>query len=161
MTEQQEEPSMEEILSSIRRILSTEEGVKTVGEKIPSDAIEQVVSQPIDEDVMDLTPEMLCENEQKAPQAEPEYHHDMELLSEETVQASADQLNNLTAHLIHNRGHEHSEKNPKTSVADGALEELVSALLRPYLKDWLDAHLPSVVEKIVKKEVERLTNKVG
>ena len=29
-------------------------------------------------------------------------------------------------------------------------------LLRPMLKDWLDAHLPAIVEAQVRKEVERI-----
>ena len=159
MTEETE-PSMEEILSSIRRILSTEEGVKTVGEKIPSDIVEGTLSQPQSNDVMDLTPDMLCQDENNAEEKPIEHHSDMELLSEETVQASTDQLSNLTAHLIHSNADAVDNKGPEASSSHDSLETLVTSLLRPYLKQWLDEHLPAIVERIVKKEVERLTDKV-
>lgn len=36
------------------------------------------------------------------------------------------------------------------------LEDLVSEMLRPMLKDWLDDNLPSLVERLVKAEIERV-----
>jgi cell pole-organizing protein PopZ len=40
-----------------------------------------------------------------------------------------------------------------------SLEGLTRELLRPMLKDWLDANLPSLVEALVAKEIERITKK--
>ena len=37
------------------------------------------------------------------------------------------------------------------------LENVVRELLRPMLKDWLDENLPSVVEAMVEREIERLS----
>ena len=37
------------------------------------------------------------------------------------------------------------------------LEEVVSELLRPMLKSWLDDNLPGLVERIVKAEIERVS----
>lgn len=37
-----------------------------------------------------------------------------------------------------------------------SLEDVVVELLRPMLRDWVDEHLPSVVEKLVKAEIERV-----
>lgn len=42
------------------------------------------------------------------------------------------------------------------SSDDKSLETIVRELLRPMLKDWLDANLPSIVEKKVREEVERI-----
>ncbi|MGN1090881.1 MAG: DUF2497 domain-containing protein [Alphaproteobacteria bacterium] len=155
MTEQPTEPSMEEILSSIRRILSTEDGTKNKTEEKLSEVIAQKENfEPKADDVMELTQDMLCEEEKKEPEQPSEHfdNSDMELLSEATLQASADRLNNLTERLI-------SDKKPScnTSVSEQTMEDFVASLLRPYLKEWLDAHLPDLVEKIVSKEVERLT----
>ncbi|WP_245701886.1 DUF2497 domain-containing protein [Thalassobaculum litoreum] len=36
------------------------------------------------------------------------------------------------------------------------LERLTRELMRPMLKDWLDQHLPSMVERLVREEIERL-----
>ena len=37
-----------------------------------------------------------------------------------------------------------------------SLEDVVVELLRPMLRSWVDEHLPSVVEKLVKAEIERV-----
>jgi uncharacterized protein len=36
------------------------------------------------------------------------------------------------------------------------LEDMVRELLRPHMKDWLDAHLPQLVERLVREEIARL-----
>lgn len=37
-----------------------------------------------------------------------------------------------------------------------SLEDVVVELLRPMLRGWVDEHLPSIVEKLVKAEIERV-----
>ena len=37
------------------------------------------------------------------------------------------------------------------------LEDLVKDMLKPMLKDWLDANLPGLVERLVRAEIERVT----
>ena len=41
------------------------------------------------------------------------------------------------------------------------LDELARSLLRPMLKEWLDANLPGIVEAQVRKEVERIARSAG
>ncbi len=41
------------------------------------------------------------------------------------------------------------------------LEDIVAQQLRPLLKDWLDENLPSLIDRIVSKELERLANKAA
>lgn len=41
------------------------------------------------------------------------------------------------------------------------VDELARALLRPMLKEWLDANLPAIVEAQVRKEVERIARTAG
>jgi hypothetical protein len=36
------------------------------------------------------------------------------------------------------------------------LESLVRELLRPMLKHWLDDHLPPMIERIVREEIQRM-----
>jgi uncharacterized protein len=36
------------------------------------------------------------------------------------------------------------------------LEDMVRELLRPHMKEWLDAHLPQLVERLVRDEIARL-----
>jgi uncharacterized protein len=40
-----------------------------------------------------------------------------------------------------------------------SIEDVVRAELRPMLKDWLDAHLPGLVERLVRVEIERVLGK--
>ena len=44
----------------------------------------------------------------------------------------------------------------KNSAMDG-LDGKVEALLRPMLRDWLDNNLPSMVERLVRDEIERVS----
>ena len=37
------------------------------------------------------------------------------------------------------------------------LEDLVAEMLKPMLKDWLDDNLPSLVERIVQEEIQRVS----
>ncbi|MGV3577415.1 DUF2497 domain-containing protein [Brevundimonas sp.] len=41
------------------------------------------------------------------------------------------------------------------------IDDLARSLLRPMLKDWLDANLPGIVEAAVRKEVERISRNAG
>lgn len=50
----------------------------------------------------------------------------------------------------------------ETSTPSGpTLDELARSLLRPMLKEWLDANLPAIVEAQVRKEVERIARNAG
>ena len=39
------------------------------------------------------------------------------------------------------------------------LEGIVTEMLRPVLKDWLDQNLPTIVEDLVQKEIERVSGR--
>ena len=46
------------------------------------------------------------------------------------------------------------------SFGDGrTVEGLVAELLRPMLKEWLDANLPPIVEKLVQAEIDRINKR--
>lgn len=44
-------------------------------------------------------------------------------------------------------------------ASDAAVAGLVRDMLRPMLRDWLDANLPALVERLVAEEVRRITAK--
>jgi cell pole-organizing protein PopZ len=44
---------------------------------------------------------------------------------------------------------------------DRTLEDLVSEILRPMLKAWLDENLPTIVERLVRAEIERMSRGRG
>ena len=47
------------------------------------------------------------------------------------------------------------------SVSRGgvSLEDIVREEIRPVLKSWLESHLPSLVERIVRAEIERVVDR--
>jgi uncharacterized protein len=52
---------------------------------------------------------------------------------------------------------------PELSVGTGSrtLEEIVRDALRPLLRAWLDDHLPGIVERLVRDEIERVARETG
>tara|TARA_B100000161_G_C33508975_1_gene395427 strand:- start:825 stop:1076 length:252 start_codon:yes stop_codon:yes gene_type:complete len=46
-------------------------------------------------------------------------------------------------------------------MGEGAvtLERLTRELMRPMLREWLDQHLPMLVERLVREEIERLVQR--
>jgi cell pole-organizing protein PopZ len=51
----------------------------------------------------------------------------------------------------------------QTILVDNArtLEDLVREMLQPMLKSWLDDNLPTVVERLVRAEIERVSRGKG
>lgn len=50
-----------------------------------------------------------------------------------------------------------------TSPSGGprTLEDIVGEALRPLLQDWLDEHLPEIVERLVREEIARVVKEAG
>jgi cell pole-organizing protein PopZ len=48
---------------------------------------------------------------------------------------------------------------PALGPGGKTIEDLVKEMLRPMLKDWLDRNLPGIVERYVEREVVRLTRR--
>ncbi|MBT2186017.1 DUF2497 domain-containing protein [Sphingobium sp. H33] len=84
-----------------------------------------------------------------APAAAPAPTPPSVVMSDDSAKAARESLVNLSKLLV--------------SPEDGAsntLEGLVREMLRPMLKDWLDANLPEMVESMVKREIDRITGRV-
>ena len=147
------EPTMEDILSSIKKIIS-EDTSKTLSVPRPrrvaprDDAQKESVSETEaaatvdDEDILELTEtsrESIPEIASPAPFA---------LVSPNAEVASRSALEALSALIV----------KPEVNGTD-TLEGLVREMLRPMLKEWLDANLPQVVEGLVSKEIARISGK--
>jgi cell pole-organizing protein PopZ len=50
---------------------------------------------------------------------------------------------------------------PSAAPPSPSLEEVVRSELRPYLKAWLDEHMPPMVERLVRAEITRLIGRSG
>ncbi len=71
------------------------------------------------------------------------------VMSDDSAQAARESLVNLSKLLL----------SPEDGQAN-TLEGLVREMLRPMLKEWLDAKLPGMVEVMVKREIDRITGRV-
>jgi uncharacterized protein len=170
------DPSMEDILASIRRILSEEE--QPAGAK-PAEG-EPVLTEPPDDDVLVLEPSMMIA-EPRATAAAPaspaisEPVSDIitveppdtdtaivaadpaggaDLVAPETARAAAASVSELVATLA-------GERSTRVYGGGPTIEDLVRAELRPVLKEWLDTHLPSLVERLVRTEIERVVGRIA
>lgn len=189
--ESQQEPTMEEILASIRRIISEEdenpaeqavpeepaeevvqdepelsapegdytdgefEGEESEGEEseppqevyeddpvtenaLKEDYVDEVVDNPV---IEEPSPVEFDEPVQEAPEIEEG------LLSADAAVAASAAFGDLNRTLT-------------VSLGEGkTVEAIVSDLLRPLLKSWLDQHLPPLVEEMVQEEIERLARR--
>lgn len=155
---------MEDILASIRRILNEGEGEAagaTAAEAAPpaeaaaTPATEPVAAAPEpapaageppanETDVLILDPAMMVTDT-----ATTDAPAEATLASTETVAAASQSVGALKKAL--SERHAQVYKGPAVS-----LEEIVREEVRPVLKDWLNAHLPSIVERLVRTEIERV-----
>ncbi len=178
MGDMSKEPSMEEILSSIKRIIA-EEGedalqaaprrarTETAARAMP---VEISVPSPetdlpeidLDDDlgfdvetdeVLELTDEIAVEEPVAAPKSTraapapaPTAPEPASILSVESEIAARQSLSALSSMLVGSKDGQ-----------DNTLDGLVRSMLRPMLKEWLDARLPSLVEEMVAKEIARIT----
>jgi cell pole-organizing protein PopZ len=162
MGDMTKEPSMEEILSSIKRIIAEEgeEAVQAAPRRMRAEAkaapapVEPVHIEPVVEEVLELTDEIAEEEAVPALKATPktapvaETDTDDSILSVESEVAARHSLSALSSMLV----------TPKDG-GDNTLEGLVRAMLKPMLKEWLDTRLPSMVEEMVAKEIARITGR--
>ncbi len=183
------DPSMDDILASIRRILSDEEKAG----KAPGSAEGVLMLEPsmvVDETAPAAPPEPADqphvmtkpepppspnaheprqEHEAQMPRApaaepfpvrmeEPPQAHEPALAPEPLVApaaaaAAASSVGTLMRTLV-------AERNAAIHRGGPSIEDLVREEIRPLLKDWLDTHLPGLVERLVRAEIERVVGRI-
>jgi cell pole-organizing protein PopZ len=170
------DPSMEDILASIRRILSEEEpAAQPPG---PPAAAEPEAAEEKADDVLVLDPSMLVDEEAAPappPLAEPEpppapfappppfaapsplpplevVTPSPTLLAPETAAAATSSVGNLMRTLA-------TERTMQVHRDGPTIEDIVREELRPLLKQWLDTNLPDLVERLVRTEIERVVRR--
>ncbi|MDZ3830550.1 MAG: DUF2497 domain-containing protein [Sphingopyxis sp.] len=139
MGDMSREPSMEDILSSIRRVIARDEAPGT--NRAPREAAP--------EDVLDLHEEELAESAAAAVAA------DDELVSSASADAARQSLEALSAAIAPAA----TPSAPLGAAAGRTMEDVVLDALRPMLKEWLDTNLPPLVEAMVAKEISRITGR--
>jgi cell pole-organizing protein PopZ len=148
---QEGEPSVEEILDSIKKVIARDNRESASAERkrretagMRDDDGYEAEAEPDDGTVLELgdAGEMI-EETGVAPDATDG------LLSDEAEQSMRDSLAELTA-LAEAGG-------AQQACAGGtSVEGMVREMLKPMLAQWLDKHMPAIVERLVKAEIARL-----
>jgi hypothetical protein len=146
-----------------------------VPDAAPATALEPPAPDEKPDDVLVLDPSMLVEDEEEeaaAPSlpspAEPvpsvaqvaaapsmesmEFMPPSALLAPETEAAATTSVGNLMRSLA-------TERTMRVHRDGPTIEDIVREELRPLLKQWLDAHLPDLVERLVQAEIERVVHR--
>ena len=176
---------MEEILASIRRIISEDgkpEGAAPKAAAAASaaagkaDVLEltevveedgSVVSlsrndadtEPEEAAALEAEPEAMAdpEPEEPAPPVRPAVpappRDDDALVSAATAAAAAGALAGL------NNAANRTNAGPVLGTTGRTVEDLVVEALRPMLREWLDANLPKLTERLVKREIARIARR--
>lgn len=149
------EPTMEEILASIKKIIAEDGEAPIAAPDARSQRTPPAIEDdepPVADDVLELTDAVEPETPTEAVAEEPAPTHvDTEMAkeaiaSDETVRTSQAALAALA-----------SMAKPVEAEDDGhPLEGLVREMLRPMLKEWLDENLPGLVEELVAREIARI-----
>jgi cell pole-organizing protein PopZ len=152
-TRAQQEPSMEEILASIRRMIAEDDparGRAAAGDSARVQATPAAASPaPVDDDVLELT-EALDDPRPTAPPAPAAAAaaEDDAVVSPASASAALAALARLNA----------AAPPPAAVHKSQTVDDLARELLRPMLKEWLDANLPRLVEQAVEREVSRIAS---
>lgn len=161
---------MEEILASIRRIISEDDAPAEPKAEAESEEPASAPEPESEDDVLELT-DVASDNDSVVsigdidayeasaalePVAEPEplpmpsfdvpepVSASGHLVSDVTASTAATAFSTLSSSLL-------MPKEGRT------IEDLLRELLQPMLKQWLDANLPAIVEEQVRQEVERIS----
>lgn len=174
-----QEPSMEDILASIRRILA-EDGAHSqeIGRAGPdADADAAAVLSPEAETEPERAPEELVMNEAADPlvadrDTEPSIGRPGAVAAEEDVFLLSPEMRASSPTLVSQRAAENStdvlsqlaraildRRDIAVAARDVTLESMVREMLRPLLREWLDRNLPYLIERLVKKEIDLMINR--
>ncbi len=159
MSNAQPEPSMEEILASIRRIISEDED-----EPAPKPA-------PRVEPFRPAAPEpprpAAVQPPRPAPQPDPAPEptfatEDVEMIRKNVAEAMEDDDGIVATETATAASKAFMSLSQTVQVSDGrgrTMEDIVIEMLRPMIKDWLDQNLATIVEEKVEEEVQRVARR--
>lgn len=173
----QDEPSIEEILGSIRRIIAEDEDAPAeaaeepleLTNKIDPDGtiVQQEIAPEIEEPIIEEEP--VIEEPPVAAQPPAPPASATKLAFEEEVKPMSD-IQDTTEDLISATTADATaavmaKLARRTAIVEEGnegvtIEAIVRQMLRPMLREWLDGHLPDIVEKVVARELERLSKRI-
>ena len=149
MMGQQGEASVEEILESIKKVIARDNRVGALEERRRRET--QGVVEPASDDEAEEVLE-LGEHDEAV---EVDQADEQPLITESARESMRENLAAL-AMMAQPGAAPQIVRSGETS-----LEGLVREMLRPMLAQWLDTHLPGMVENMVKAEISRIAGKRG
>ena len=146
------DPAMDDILASIRRILNEDEAQGGAQGNATPGTGGQPAAEPLQ-----LTEAMMVEPTPAAPPPAPPAEAAPALAAESlvapaVVAATTAAVGQLLRAVAQERGAPVHRGGP-------SIEDVVREELRPLLKEWLDQHLPPIVERLVRAEIERVVGR--
>ncbi|MFB0611904.1 DUF2497 domain-containing protein [Aurantiacibacter poecillastricola] len=169
---QEGEPSVEEILESIKKVIARDQGgfAQTQPRKREALVARVETPEPADEeeanDVLDLGVIGAALNEDASEEALIE--------SEDADEDDSDTAGSSFSERLTNDAAAEAMRQSLAALAmlsdpparpqivrqgETSLEGLVREMMRPMLAKWLDANLPDIVERLVKAEIARIAGK--
>ena len=139
MARPEQEPSVEDILASIKKVMA-EDAAELSKPKRGKKKANRETSENSEESVLELTETIEDQTEEPLVNA----------ISGEAVRESLAALSTLA---------EPGKAPQIVRSGETSLEGLVREMLRPMLQQWLDDNLPDMVEELVAKEIARITSK--
>jgi cell pole-organizing protein PopZ len=151
--ENQSEPSMDDILASIRKIISEEGPEGAQGAQPAGDGDEEVLelTQVVKDD--GSLSELDREGAGQGSAAQGGTPTSGGLVSSTAAAAATSSIAELAGSL--------RREPPSKSVIGGGkpLDALVREALDPYLRAWLDANLGKLVDRVVREEIQKLVRR--
>lgn len=161
MSNAQPEPSMEEILASIRRIISEDEEEPAPKAAPRAEPPRAAITEPARSEP--LRPPPRPAPVQQAPRPEPSFAtEDVEMIKKNVTDAMVDDDAIIAEQTAAAASRAFMNLSQSVQVSDGrgrTLEDLVVEMLKPMIKDWLDQNLPQIVEEKVEEEVQRVARR--
>ena len=152
------EPSVEEILESIKKVIARDNRDAQQAERRQREDAGMILTpgKPTDQNGNDLDDEgEVLDLEDELIHAEPAPLGEDGLTTESAARSMRDSLAAL-AMIAEPGAQPQIVRSGETS-----LEGLVRDMLRPMLAEWLDRNLPEMVERLVKAEIARIAGKKG
>ena len=153
---QQGEPSVEEILESIKRVIARDNRETAQVERrhresagLGTDTLIATDEDADEDGIFDLGEAVELDEREGREEASPR------LTTERTAGAMRESLAAL-AMLAEPGAQPQIVRSGETS-----LEGLVRDMLRPMLAQWLETHLPAIVDRMVQAEIARIAGKKG
>lgn len=150
------EPSVEEILESIKKVIARDNRASAAGERREREERGLVRLDPAEEDAADFGRDEVLDLAEAGELVEDDDDRTDEALIAADATASMRESLAALAMLAEPGAPPQIVRSGETS-----LEGLVRELLRPALADWLDKNLPALVEKLVAAEIARIVGKKG